>query len=135
MAEIEKTRACQHPFCGCMSNKGYMCLHDGPCQPLDSDGRYFTVSYVEIDGQRLMCKTFTKSPTLNRVTDAMKWNEKARELIARNENVLNRPALIDADTAQAAMGIQGAARKIQGTIFADTEPFDPAKFVSDRVGS
>ena len=109
MTDIKKTRACQHPFCGCMSNKGYMCLHDGPCQPLDSDGRYFTVSYIEIEGQRLMCKTFTKSPTLSRI--------------------------IDAETAQAAMGIQGAAAAIQGTIFADTEPFDPKKAVTDLVGS
>ena len=87
-----------------------MCLHDGPCQPLDAErDRYFTVSYVEIEGQRLMCKTFTKSPTLTRI--------------------------IDAQTAQAAMGIQGAAAAIQGTIFADTEPFDPKKAVTDLVGS
>ena len=109
MDEIEKTRACKHPFCGCMSNKGYVCLHKGPCQPLDAEGRYFTVSYIEIEGQRLMCKTFTKSPTLTRI--------------------------INAQTAQAAMGIQGAARKIQETIFADAEPFDPKKAVTDLVGS
>ena len=46
-----------------------------------------------------------------------------------------RLSLIDAQTAQAAMGIRGAAAAIRGTIFTDTEPFDAKKAVSDIVGS
>ena len=46
-----------------------------------------------------------------------------------------RSSLIDAETAQAAMGIRGAAAAIAGTIFADTEAFDPHRFVGDVIGS
>jgi L-lactate utilization protein LutC len=46
-----------------------------------------------------------------------------------------KPSLIDSDMEQAAMGIRGAAAAIQGTIFADSEPFDPRKAVTDLVGS
>ena len=46
-----------------------------------------------------------------------------------------RLPLIDADVLQATSGIQGAATAIQGTIFGDTEPFDPKKAVNDILGS
>ena len=44
-------------------------------------------------------------------------------------------SLIDADLLQAALGIRGAAAKIQDTVFADVEPFDPERFVEDVIGS
>ena len=42
--------------------------------------------------------------------------------------------IIDADLAQAAMGIRGRAEAIQNTVFADAVPFDAEKFVNDTVG-
>ena len=121
MAEIEKTRACKHPFCGCIGAKGYMCTVTGPCDPHDEHGRHFTVSYIrnwKKPEEKLCCKNLT-SPI---GTHPFQYRRSCT-------------SLIDAETAQAAMGIQGATRKIQDTIFADKTPFDPAKFVSDRVGS
>lgn len=53
----------------------------------------------------------------------------------RVASAMPQPSLIDAETAQAAMGIRGAAAAIAGTIFADVEPFDPRKAVTDLVGS
>ena len=102
-------RTCPHPFCGCVSVAGWNgCSHEGPCQPLDREGRKFTISYIDVEGQRLMCKEFERP---------------------------KRPSLIDADVLQAASGIQGAATAIQGTIFRDAEPFDAKKAVTDIVGS
>ena len=46
-----------------------------------------------------------------------------------------RLSLIDADVEQAVRGIRGAAAAIDGTIFRDTELFDPEKTVNDIVGS
>lgn len=43
--------------------------------------------------------------------------------------------VIDADTLQAAATMREAEAAIQNTPFADVEPFDPVKFISDRVGS
>ena len=44
-------------------------------------------------------------------------------------------SLIDADIEQAAKGIRGTAAAIQITVFAEDEPFDPKKAVTDLVGS
>jgi hypothetical protein len=55
---------------------------------------------------------------MQREIDAIRKNQEAH-------------GIIDAETKQAAMGIRGAAAAIQDTIFADREPFDPAKFAKD----
>jgi len=54
-----------------------------------------------------------------------------------NPRAVLKPAgrVIDADTARAAAGIQGRAAAIQGTVFADRAPFDPAGFIEDVIGS
>jgi len=62
-------------------------------------------------------------------------SEQKRVTAAPLYHQMPRPSLIDAETAQAAMGIRGAAAAIAGTIFADVEPFDPRKAVTDLVGS
>ena len=45
------------------------------------------------------------------------------------------PPVIDADTIQAAKVMRGSTAAIAGTPFADRTPFDPARFINDRVGS
>jgi len=62
-------------------------------------------------------------------------SEQKRVAAAPLYHKMPRPSLIDAETAQAAMGIRGAAAAIAGTIFADTEAFDPHRFVGDVIGS
>jgi hypothetical protein len=117
--QTEKT--CQHPFCGCIGAKGYMCTVAGPCDPHDEHGRHFTVNYIrnwKKPGEQLCCKTLI-SPIGTRPFQYRR----------------SCTTLIDAETAQAARGIRGAAAAIQGTIFADIEPFDPKKAVTDLVGS
>ena len=87
--EQPKIRTCPHRYAGCISQNGYLCLHDKSCEPIDAAGRRFTVSYSVEDGQTYMIRTYERKA--------------------------------------------GAA--IASTPFADAEPFNPAKFVSDRVGS
>lgn len=41
--------------------------------------------------------------------------------------------LIDAELMQASLGIRGAVARIQDTVFADVEPFDPEQFITDVV--
>ena len=60
--------------------------------------------------------------------------EPCAAVIGRDRRKQRLP-LIGADVLQATSGIQGAATAIQGTVFADTEPFDPKKAVTDIVGS
>jgi len=48
---------------------------------------------------------------------------------------MSQNKIIDADLEQAAMGIRGATAAIDSTVFADAEPFDAGKFVSDVIGS
>jgi len=62
-------------------------------------------------------------------------SEQKRVTAAPLYHQMPRPSLINAETAQAAMGIRGAAAAIAGTIFADTEPFDPHRFIGDVIGS
>jgi len=101
-SERNGMKVCQHPFCGCISQSGYLCRHGSECEPLDADGRRFTVTYIEVDGQRLMCRDFGRKKAL---------------VLGVSDRI------IDADAA------------IASTPFADAKPFDPARFVSDRVGS
>ena len=101
-------RACPHRYCGCISQNGYLCLHEGPCQPLDEHGRRFAVSYTKETGQTFMHKTLipiTRGP-----------HGKRMEI----------PAVMSADDLQA---------ELAKTPFADTEPFDASQFVNDIVGS
>ncbi len=74
-SESQFEKPCPHRYCGCISQNGYMCLHRGPCDPCDENGRRFTVSYIVVDGQRLMCRDFGKKKTLvlgvpNQIIDA-----------------------------------------------------------------
>ena len=62
-------------------------------------------------------------------------SEQKRVTAAPLYHKMPRPSLIDAETAQAARGIRGAAAAIASTIFADVEPFDPRKFVEDVIAS
>ena len=75
------------------------------------------------------------------IIDSEQFQAQARLLrepcaaVIGRERRKQRLPLIDADVLQATSGIQGAATAIQGTVFADTEPFDPKKAVTDIVGS
>lgn len=69
MAEIEKSRACQHPFCGCISCHGGECSNIGPdlkplpCAPMDENGNRFEIRYLfDKDGQRYLCRDFRHEP-------------------------------------------------------------------------
>lgn len=106
--EQPKIRTCPHRYAGCISQNGYLCLHDKTCEPIDAAGRRFAVSYSVENGQTFMTRTYErKAPG----------------------------RILDADTLQAAATMRKAGTAIASTPFADAEPFNPAKFVSDRVGS
>ena len=58
-------RACEHPFCGCISSRGYLCNHKEPCEPVDYEGNLISISHFEEESQILTVKSL-KAP----VTDA-----------------------------------------------------------------
>jgi hypothetical protein len=107
VSNSENINVCPHRYAGCISQNGYMCTLGAPCNPCDDKGRNFQVSYSEVDGQRLMVKTYSAKPL----------------------------SIIDADTLQAAKVMQGSESAIAGTPFADRTPFDAGKRVTDLVGS
>lgn len=102
----EQLKPCPHRYAGCISQNGYMCTLGGPCAPCDEHGRHFTVKYVVVKGQQVCCKTLISPLGL----EAFRYRKSCE-------------GIIDVDAALAS------------TPFADTEPFDPAKFVSDVIGS
>ncbi len=59
-----------------------------------------------------------------------------RGYLCRRARACSSAGLIDAETVQAAQGIRAAAAAaIQDTIFPDTQPFNPRKFIGDVIGS
>jgi len=54
----EEIKVCQYPFCGCISAKGYTCMHDGPCDPCDESGRHFSIQYVIEGNQRYVVREY-----------------------------------------------------------------------------
>lgn len=106
--EQPKIRTCPHRYAGCISQNGYLCLHDKSCEPIDAAGRRFSVSYSVEDGQTYMIRTYVrKAPG----------------------------SILDADTLQATATMRGAEAAIASTPFVDVEPFNPAKFCQDVIGS
>ena len=57
VSDSEQFKPCPHRYCGCISQNGYVCLHTGPCEPVDENGRRFAVSYTKEAGQTFMHKT------------------------------------------------------------------------------
>jgi hypothetical protein len=55
-------RACPHRYCGCISQNGYLCLHNGPCEPIDERGRWFAISYTMEHGQMFMHREYRPMP-------------------------------------------------------------------------
>ena len=106
-SEQQQVKTCPHRYAGCISQNGYLCLHTGPCDPVDNEGRRFTVSYIYGEnGERAMSRVYRKESSV-----------------------------IDANTRQAAAVMNGAAAAIQDTPFADVKPFDAERCVRDLVGS
>lgn len=62
-SDSEQFKPCQHPGHGCISQNGYGCLHDGPvCQPMDNNGREFTIREWIEDGTRMTTRDFKPVP-------------------------------------------------------------------------
>jgi hypothetical protein len=114
--KVEKPCMRMQDVAVCISRKGYLCLLSGPCEPCDWDGNVYPV----IDASDL------------EELQNIQREDRADRVRADKED---EEPIIDAETQQAAMGIRGAAAAIQGTMFADREPFDPRKTVKDLVGS
>ena len=57
-------KPCPHRYAGCISQNGYMCFHEGPCDPCDSKGHRFTVVYSVVDGQTLMAREYGRKKEL-----------------------------------------------------------------------
>jgi len=129
VSDSEQFKPCPHRYCGCISQNGYVCLHNGPCEPVDENGRRFAVSYTKEAGQTFMHKTpVPLARTGNKATCG-------NRCMCQPENhggtgacgkSLEIPQVVSADDLQAALA---------STMFADTEPFDAKKFVTDVIGS
>lgn len=52
-SEHEEIKYCAHRGYACINQQGYRCLHAGPCQPVDSEGRRFVLYHWIENGQRL----------------------------------------------------------------------------------
>ncbi len=101
-------KVCPHRYVGCASQSGYTCLQGGQCDPVDENGRHFTVRYIVKGSQRFVVKDFGKKIVL---------------------------PIIDADLLRAADTMLKNEDAIADTPFADIKPFDPCKFVTDVIGS
>lgn len=89
-----------------------------------AEGDYY---WCEACGQGpiLFSPFFTETPKAN----AARYAEINRLRISRRPG-----SFLDAETAQAAMGIRGRAAAVQRTMFADREPFDTQQFVDECGG-
>lgn len=61
ISEQKNIKVCPHRFNGCISQNGYVCLHDGPCEPVDHQGRKFRVIMVRTaDGHEIWGRDFER---------------------------------------------------------------------------
>jgi hypothetical protein len=61
-SDSEYFKPCPHRYCGCISQNGYLCLHNGPCEPIDERGRWFAISYTMEHGQMFMHREYRPMP-------------------------------------------------------------------------
>ena len=61
-SDSEQIKECPHRYCGCISQNGYLCLHNGPCEPIDERGRWFAISYTMEHGQMFMHREYRPMP-------------------------------------------------------------------------
>jgi hypothetical protein len=63
VSEQEQIKVCPHQNAGCISQNGYLCLHNGPCEPIDNRGRWFAVMYsTDENGQTYMHREYRQQP-------------------------------------------------------------------------
>lgn len=67
-------RPCEQRGIGCISQNGYMCLHSGPCQPVDSNGDLFVVVSSILDGHRVNSRRFVAVRAQADIIDAEEAN-------------------------------------------------------------
>ena len=113
-------RACPHRYCGCISQNGYMCLHNGPCEPIDSRGRWFAVMYsTDENGQMFMHREYRQQPVaVSRAGDKCLCGQiGGPACMCQPEDHAGRGAcgrIIDSDAANAALALVAELRARPG---------------------
>jgi hypothetical protein len=102
-------RACPHRYCGCISQNGYLCLNDGPCEPIDERGRWFAISYTMEHGQMFMHREYRPMPVAANGNKAVCGNR----CMCQPEDHAGKGAcgkIIDAEAANAALALVAQVR-------------------------
>lgn len=126
----DEIKVCHATDRACTARKGYTCSHQGPCKQItgnNTEGRCPDCGSLNLkfgsrdsfEGDYYWCRACGAGPIRFPLYHTMPLKR----------------SIIDADTEQAAATMRRSAAAIADTPFADRTPFDPARFISDLVGS
>jgi hypothetical protein len=109
-SDSEYFKECPHRYAGCISQNGYLCLHNGPCEPIDERGRWFAVMYsTDENGQTYMHREYRQQPVAVKGNKAVCGNR----CMCQPEDHAGKGAcgkIIDADAANAALALVAQVR-------------------------